>query len=70
MNIINNNSINHITPKDPENPSNEHCTQVYITLDQDELSFLGLPKELWDDSESICDAIHGLLFDLNYSGSY
>lgn len=62
MNTANNDSINHIASKDSTIPSESFCHQVYITLDQDELTFLELPRELWDDSESICNAIHGLLY--------
>lgn len=66
MNIINNNSINHIAPKDSENLSDEHYTQTYITLDQDELFALGIPEELWDDTEVINDSIHNAIHNLIY----
>ena len=70
MGTINNNSINHIVSKGSEKPSNEYYTQTYITLDQDELFALGIPRELWDDTEIINDSIHNVIYNLIHEASY
>ncbi len=42
---------------------NSKYIQTYITLDEEELGLLRIPKEYWEDLDIVNDAIHSIIYE-------